>query len=146
MEGNTRAIDDLALCGDCQQELDESASLAPDKRSPCPRCGSLTRILYASARMEVRTYVGFKLRQKRPGVSGYLVEHLQRREVRVSVGDTVEKLRVIDRENDRYLEKVTAEDGTVLHETDEHLSEHRGHGSAKFSRGASETEKRGEGG
>jgi hypothetical protein len=42
---------------------------------------------------------------------------------------------IIDRENDRYFERVTHyETGEVIHEIDEPLSQHRGHGSAKKSK------------
>ena len=38
--------------------------------------------------------------------------------------------RIIDREADRYIERVTAIDtGELVHECDEPLSQHRGHGS-----------------
>jgi hypothetical protein len=40
--------------------------------------------------------------------------------------------RLIDRGNNRYQERVENLDGTVIHEADEQLTEHQGHGSAKF--------------
>jgi len=44
----------------------------------------------------------------------------------------VQKQRVIDRESDRYVERVADPDtGEVLRDVDEPLSAHRGHGSAK---------------
>jgi len=40
--------------------------------------------------------------------------------------------RTLDRDTDRYTEKVTMRDtGEVIHGTDERLSEHTGHGSDK---------------
>lgn len=39
--------------------------------------------------------------------------------------------RQINREDDRYFEKVSDEDGNIIHFCDEKLSEHQGHGSAK---------------
>ena len=44
--------------------------------------------------------------------------------------------RHIDRDNDHYHEKVTdPETGEIIHESDEPLSEHQGHGSAKTKDG-----------
>ncbi|HSV94187.1 MAG TPA: hypothetical protein VLH81_13980 [Desulfobacterales bacterium] len=39
--------------------------------------------------------------------------------------------RVVDREHNRYVERVVDPDGTVIHEVDESLDSHRGHGSDK---------------
>ena len=42
------------------------------------------------------------------------------------------KERVIDRERNKYTEVITdSETGEVVHECEEHLTQHRGHGSAK---------------
>jgi len=77
----------------------------------------------------MRTSLGHKL--KRPGISRPIAEGFNGWEQRKSVGDQVRKVRLIDRENDRYIERVETEQGEVIHETDHPLSEHRGHGSAK---------------
>jgi len=43
---------------------------------------------------------------------------------------------MIDRENDRYIERIVdPETGSVVHECEESLKAHRGHGSAKRKRG-----------
>lgn len=44
----------------------------------------------------------------------------------------MDKLRIIDRENDLYLEKITDPDTKkIIHHTNEKLTEHTNHGSAK---------------
>lgn len=44
----------------------------------------------------------------------------------------VEKIRILDRDNNRYVEKVVdPETGEVLRDVEEPLSEHQGRGSAK---------------
>ena len=48
--------------------------------------------------------------------------------------DYVHKEREIDRDNDRYRERVVDEEGVVLHDVEEPLSLHFGHGSAKVRR------------
>ena len=46
----------------------------------------------------------------------------------------VARIRMIDKENDKYVEKVVYTDtGTVIRDCDEKLSEHWGHGNAKDS-------------
>ena len=40
-----------------------------------------------------------------------------------------ELLRVLDRADDRYVERIIAEDGSVIRDVDEPLSEHRGRGA-----------------
>lgn len=48
-------------------------------------------------------------------------------------GDIVHVSRVFDRENDRYKEVVSKEDnGEIIHQKDESLSQHIGHGSDKY--------------
>lgn len=56
-------------------------------------------------------------------------------DLRVSKGDYVEKLRVIDKDNDVYIEKIVDKTTKqVIHSNEEPLSEHFGHGSAKFKK------------
>ncbi|MBN9492557.1 PepSY domain-containing protein [bacterium] len=44
----------------------------------------------------------------------------------------VQRIRILDRDNNRYVEKVVdPETGEVLRDVEEPLSDHRGHGSAK---------------
>lgn len=52
-----------------------------------------------------------------------------------STGGPTRHERLIDRDNDRYFERVVEEGtGRVLHETDHQLSEHKGHGSDRGPR------------
>ena len=63
------------------------------------------------------------------------VEFFTGDQVRKTTGDWVEKERLIDRNNDRYLEVVKEKaTGRIIHRTEERLSEHKGRGSAKFTR------------
>jgi hypothetical protein len=79
--------------------------------------------------VQVRASVTAK--QKRPGVKKPLTEIFTGSEPRRSVGDFVTKERVIDRANDRYREKVVTDEGEVLRDVDEPLSQHKGRGSDK---------------
>lgn len=52
-------------------------------------------------------------------------------ERRQADGTAARVLRVIDRQNDHYVERVRSTEGTLLQERDEPLSHHRGHGAAR---------------
>jgi hypothetical protein len=54
--------------------------------------------------------------------------------LRKKIGDYIHLTRIIDLENDRYYEKCTTEQGVVLRECDEKLTEHQGRGSAKLKK------------
>jgi hypothetical protein len=40
---DTVSDDRVVRCGNCGRKLDESASLPPEQREPCPDCGSTSR-------------------------------------------------------------------------------------------------------
>jgi hypothetical protein len=67
--------------------------------------------------------------RKRPSVEGYV-----RREVFRKTGDRNLRERMIDRANDHYTERITDHEGNVLHDVDEALTEHYGHGSGENMR------------
>jgi hypothetical protein len=75
-------------------------------------------------------FIGYSL--KKEGVKKPIAEAIHRLETQVSTGKLVEKSRLIDRLNNRYVEHVV-DDATreTIHRCDEQLSEHQGHGSAK---------------
>ena len=76
----------------------------------------------------VRDGVGYKAKhagERKPFREAFDYPATQR-----STGAPTRHERVIDRDNDRYFERVVEEGpGRVLHETDHPLSEHKGHGS-----------------
>lgn len=72
------------------------------------------------------------LKAKRPGQKKPHAELKSGASHSQKLGKLVEHERLIDRARDRYLERVTDyETGQVIHHTDEPLSQHHGHGSAK---------------
>jgi len=69
---------------------------------------------------------------KTPGVNRPRIEFVEGDDLHRDFGRWMKLSRQIDRENDRYRETVVdPKTGRVVHECDEPLSEHRGHGSAK---------------
>jgi hypothetical protein len=75
--------------------------------------------------------VGFK--QRRPGDRGYVAKGTSGYEVSRATGRLVRKESLFDKEANRRFELVKdAETGDELHSCNHKLTEHQGHGSAKF--------------
>jgi hypothetical protein len=69
---------------------------------------------------------------KRPGKKKPFVEEMSMPEYSYSKGKIVHKYRLIDRDNDKYAEKVSDyQSGEIIHQCEEPLTEHFGHRSAK---------------
>jgi hypothetical protein len=67
-----------------------------------------------------------------PGKKGVRFELVRGDELTRASGRWATKWRLVDKDNDRYQERVIEQgSGKVLHEIDEPLSAHRGHGSAR---------------
>ena len=80
-----------------------------------------------------RDGIGFKA--KRPGEGRPFIEDRAMPSYSFVKAKTVLREQIIDRDVDRYFERVTDyETGEVIHECDEALTKHRGHGSAKKSK------------
>lgn len=80
-----------------------------------------------------------KAKGRHAGAAGrrrkWFIETFSGSELSRSLQRFMHKVRIIDRDNDRYLEKVVdPETGEVLRDVDEPLSEHQGRGSAKKRR------------
>lgn len=121
-----------ARCAHCGANIDETLD-PPGGRWPCPDCGSSGRALSVSVSESVTLRDGLGFVQRRPGFKKPIAEGFVKPTVSMSTGRAVEHSRMIDRGADRYFERVTeCESGHVVHQTDERLTDHRGHGSAKF--------------
>ena len=112
-------------CQECQKE---KASRY------CDNCGKET-----SSRFEVNIFEtvvvreSLGIKQKRPGIKGWLRDIFQGFKKSVDIPDGVELYRNFDKENDQY-DEIVKNDKTkeIVHECHEPLSEHVGHGSAKL--------------
>jgi len=123
-----------AICVDCNY-------IIPNIANKCENCGSNRKIMHLSfsENMNLRERV-------KEGISGCLkdrtktgkkketLKFFKGHDKRKSQNDWVNKERIIDIANDRYYELVETLDGGKLRECDEKLSEHQGHGSAKFEK------------
>jgi hypothetical protein len=120
-------------CANCKNELPDD--LPGQTRAPCPNCGSIARTYLDSLTDGIAAHDGHRAKAKRPSLpsakklrfdtySG--VEHSHK------FGKLVRVHRTIDKDNDRYMEKVIdMQTGEILHECDEPLSQHTNHGTAK---------------
>ena len=120
------------MCGDCDALIGVLEGEAPPKGLRCRRCGSdkLTVLITVEDEGEAHEQLDLAVRS---GGGGKPVR-------KVRSGDSyshdrqkwVELHRDVNRLEDRYHEIVRdLETGEVLHECEEPLSEHQGHGSAK---------------
>ena len=119
-------------CKECSAQIVESPSTAPERRIPCPSCGSTARVhhVYVEDKMTMHESLGLNARH---GQSG-------RPLVEAKVGDDLfrktGKWNKLERRIDRmkrwyYEEIVDPETGRVIREVSEPLSHHKGRGSAR---------------
>jgi hypothetical protein len=121
-------------CGQCSRQLSELPSRPIAKRTPCPACGSTARGFKPEIYESITASEGIRLlwkythdgrRKYTEMITGWFAS------VRYGI---VRKFRLADRRNDLYQEKIWTKDGTLVHETEEPLSKHFGHGSDKPKR------------
>ena len=126
---------DRIECSDCGSIIDPRND-TPDTRVLCPNCGGSRRTIYVSITETVIARDGIGVTAKRPGDRRPYIEDRALPSYSHRLDKVVLREQVIDRENDRYFEKVTDyETGEVLHQNEEPLSQHRGYGSAKGKKG-----------
>lgn len=118
-------------CANCGASIyDDEITL--DLRKPCNMCGSTMRIHSASISEPLIAIFGYGLKAKRHGQKKPYVEELSMPDYSISRKKQVQRLRIIDRDHDRYFEKITDyQSGEVIHHCEENLSKHQGHGNAK---------------
>ncbi len=75
------------------------------------------------------------LKVTRPRVKKPLIESKAGLDLHRASGRYYDKVRFIDRQKDLYRELITEpKTGVIIHQCEEPLSKHRGHGSAKYKR------------
>jgi hypothetical protein len=107
----------------------------------CTACGSSQRTHDAVGDLKAEeARIGLVLKARRPGGKKPHLELKQGPSYSHSRDKSVEHQRVINRATDQYAELVRDyETGEVVHRTNEPLSKHLGHGSAKWARKAPDT-------
>ncbi len=121
-------------CGNCGCALDEAPGLPNANRQPCPSCGSRARHFRVGLHSALACHSDLGMKAKRQGVKKPIIKQKVGDSLHRKSGKWFNRVRVIDREQNQYFERVTDPiDGKVIHHCAEPLSEHRGHGSAKQS-------------
>jgi hypothetical protein len=119
-------------CINCTIEIDEEPGLPVEKRQACPKCGSLKRLQVASIDEILKIYGTLNAKGKRPGNNKPFIEIVSGTSFSYRLQKWMRKFRLIDRVSDVYKEIVIDPDTDLLiHKSEERLSEHVGHGSAK---------------
>jgi len=127
--GNAR---DYVTCAVCGTPIDEDPGTALAERKPCPVCGSTARNYNVSVRLSTIRGWLLGLKHKRPGHKKPVYESKSGDELYRDTGQWHKISREIDRENNRYRERIVdPKTGEVIRECDEPLTEHQGRGSAK---------------
>ena len=119
-------IDRRVNCDDSWRDIDDSDDDL--NRMICP-----TINIFVVDEIQVREQIGLKVKDSRfTGKAKIRSEQLIGDDLHRDSGKFYKKVRVIDRENDKYLEMVSdPETGEVIHHCEEPLRDHFGHGSAK---------------
>ena len=119
-------------CKDCGILLNEDSNLKLEGREPCPQCGSLVRAITQNIEDKITVSDSFTAKAKSLGIKRPTIEISGGSDLYKSENKLVHKERVIDRKHNSYHEKVVdPKTGEIIHEVEEPLSKHTGHGSAK---------------
>jgi hypothetical protein len=122
-------------CSGCGASVPEPAGI--EDREPCPTCGSLARTVNVSLTdtLQVRERLNLKARHGDVGEVKPYREQTSGDELHRDSGEWRRVSRVVDREHNRYTERIVDAAGNVVRDVDEPLSEHRDRGAAKRRRG-----------
>jgi hypothetical protein len=122
----------MPRCQNCNQEIDEPANIKPEDRLPCTNCASTSRALSISVHEVVHIHEMLNLKGRQGTGGRPLMEQRVGDDLHRKTGRWLKIERVIDRIKDWYKELITdPETGKAIHHTEERLSDHIGHGSAK---------------
>lgn len=124
------------FCNSCGQLLpDARPDDTVDFRSPCPACGSMSRLVKVYVHDGLTFHSDLVLKRRKPGFkSGGRSRPAQEQwsgDQLSADGVWRDRQRIVDREKNRYVERVTDPDGSVVRDVDEPLDEHLGRGSDK---------------
>src|SRR5215831_19935015 len=115
-----------AICQNCTHVFE--INIPESTRRPCPQCSFTTRAISADVTLDTKSALYLGLKHKR-GAGKPIFESLHRPEPWRRAGKQVERLRIIDKENNHYKEVVTdPATGEIVHLCEEPLSLHTGHG------------------
>lgn len=124
-------------CTDCGTSLPKEWIRSEVKQN-CPACDSASKTIELNVTEETGITVRESINGKVKDVNfnskrNPRYEFFEGDDIRKDDGKWMKKSRVIDKYNNKYKEKVLdPETGEIIHDCEESLSDHYGHGSAKF--------------
>ena len=119
-------------CQDRREVLDERPDILPERRTPCPTCGSLARWFEVAVNESISLHESVGIKARRGGSGRPFLEAKFGASFFRKTKKWLLREMTVDRENDKYKELVTnPETGEIIHQCEERLSEHRVHGSAR---------------
>jgi predicted nucleic acid-binding Zn-ribbon protein len=126
-------IERFASCGnaDCGWVFADFEEANKLPRQQCPKCGSTARHFSVHVSDSITIHEKLAVKAKRAGAKKPFLEGVSGEDLHRDSATCSKIERVIDRENDRYRERIVDAEGNIVREVDEPLSEHRGRGSAK---------------
>jgi hypothetical protein len=118
-------------CSQCGALVEEPERI--EDRQPCPTCGSLARTfgVTLTGSIGVHGSVRLKARHGEVGKAEPYLESFRGSDYHRDSGEWRQVSRVVDREHDRYTERIVDAEGNVVREVGESLHEHTGRGAAK---------------
>jgi hypothetical protein len=121
-------------CSGCGTSVPEPTRI--EDRQLCPTCGSLARTVDVTLTdtVHARERLNLKARHGDVGEVKPYREQTSGDELHRDSGEWRRVSRVVDREHDRYTERIVDAAGNVVRDVDEPLSEHRDRGAAKRRR------------
>ena len=126
--------EEITECASCGEVIDTTKDTSTCK-TQCSNCGSTTRKYHINSVENLQVLDGWEMKGKRPGKKKPFFEDMAKPEYSHSQNKLVKKERLIDRDNNKYYEKISDyQTGETIHHCEEPLLDHFGHGSAKFKK------------
>jgi hypothetical protein len=126
-----------AVCGDCAAQLSRNW-IHEKEPQPCARCGSLKKSIEVNLVDNLEFHHNERAKLRDPACSARKnprIDSFSGYDLRKSDGRWIKKDRVIDKINNLYKEHIQdPKTGEIVRDVEEPLSDHVGHGSAKFKR------------
>jgi hypothetical protein len=119
-------------CSECKSVFNnDELNIEPEKRKPCPNCGSLQRNIHVAIHETIALYDSIGIKGKKAGTKhkNNRVDYESEQGIkRGKNGRLVFKKKLIDREhpnqNGSYVEYVRDEEGNIIVNKSERLTEH----------------------
>jgi ribosomal protein S27AE len=119
-------------CGKCGADIDEPTNIPEAERKQCPNCGSKSRSCNVHIKDSETAHDGLKLKARHGPKGRPFLETKVGEEISHKKGKLVNRSVRVDRDNDKYSEVVVdKETNKVIHQCEEPLTKHTGHGTAR---------------